>query len=327
MYFLFVFLLGYVSAGVHELFDWNLKIPVLDDHWKRDANNTENKVDSELIEEIKQSAADNLYFLYTRKNPVLPQDLYYNNVTSIEVSNFNPNVPTVVIAHGWTGNQNANLNPVLRDVLLIKNDINVIVLDWCRLSFSNYVTSASGVPLIGQGLGTFLEFLNRKIGIAYDKMHLIGHSLGAHVVGIAGREVGGKVARITGLDPAGPLWHFNSYRITKEDAKYVEIIHTNAGFSSLGIVWDVGHVDFYPNGGYSQPGCDTQLCNHHRAWELLAATILYGHLYGKECESKMHMTLDICEGKQFIMGTDDLKKSGSGIYRLNTDMYYPYKTI
>lgn len=36
-----------------------------------------------------------------------------------------------------------------------------------------------------------------------DSVHFVGFSLGAHVVGYAGNYLRGKVARVTGLDPAG----------------------------------------------------------------------------------------------------------------------------
>lgn len=43
-------------------------------------------------------------------------------------------------------------------------------------------------------------------------------------------------------------------RLGEDDAHFVDIIHTTAGY--LGIKDPIGHVDFYPNGGVPpQPGC------------------------------------------------------------------------
>lgn len=59
-----------------------------------------------------------------------------------------------------------------------------------------------------------------------------------------------------GLDPARPLidrFATKYFRLTKDDAHQVQIIHTNAGF--LGEVNQVGHIDFCVNGGIIQPGC------------------------------------------------------------------------
>lgn len=61
---------------------------------------------------------------------------------------------------------------------------------------------------------------------------MVGHSLGAHVVGIAGKNVRtGRVPKIIGLDPANPLFSYNNpaTRIAVGDALSVETIHTNAG--------------------------------------------------------------------------------------------------
>lgn len=74
----------------------------------------------------------------------------------------------------------------------------MIVLDWRRLALSNYITAANGVPAVGRGLGQFLRFLNSVTGAPFNRMHLVGFSLGAHLVGNAGRELGGRVARVTG---------------------------------------------------------------------------------------------------------------------------------
>lgn len=43
------------------------------------------------------------------------------------------------------------------------------------------------------------------------------------------------------------------YRINKNDAIFVDIIHTNG--NSLGLFNPLGHIDFYPSGGKSQLNC------------------------------------------------------------------------
>lgn len=61
---------------------------------------------------------------------------------------------------------------------------------------------------------------------------------------------------ILGLDPARPLidrFANQRFRLTKDDAYQVQVIHTNAGF--LGEVNQIGSVDFCVNGGTDQPNC------------------------------------------------------------------------
>ena len=43
------------------------------------------------------------------------------------------------------------------------------------------------------------------------------------------------------------------FRLDESDARYVDVIHTDAGF--YGTDRRGGHTDFYPNGGSHQPGC------------------------------------------------------------------------
>lgn len=81
---------------------------------------------------------------------------------------------------------------------LRKSDVNVIVMDWRRLALSDYATAVRGVPAVGRGLGQFMNFLNQVTGHPFTSMHLVGFSLGAHIVGNAGREMRGRAARVTG---------------------------------------------------------------------------------------------------------------------------------
>lgn len=99
-------------------------------------------------------------------------------------------------------------------------------------------------------------------GLDIDKFHIVGHSLGGQMAGIIGRNVmkksGGvmKLARISGLDPAFPTFYpsIGTSPINKKDAKFVDIIHTDAWL--YGAPVSTGTVDFWPNSGRTlQPGC------------------------------------------------------------------------
>jgi hypothetical protein len=66
-----------------------------------------------------------------------------------------------------------------------------------------------------------------------------------------------------GLDPAGPAFYSsdiklqgktNKAKLGKDDAIFVDVIHSNMG--QLGITEHLGHANFLPNGGASQPFCD-----------------------------------------------------------------------
>lgn len=74
----------------------------------------------------------------------------------------------------------------------------MIVVDWRALANSGYNTAAAGVPNIGEHVGDFLNWLINTAGGNWNNVHLVGFSLGAHVVGNAGRRVGGRASRVTG---------------------------------------------------------------------------------------------------------------------------------
>lgn len=112
-----------------------------------------------------------------------------------------------------------------------------------------------------------------------------------------------------GLDPAGPMWEVNPKRLKPSDAVYVEAIHTNTGL--YGLNDNVGDVDFYPNGGFTQPGCLTPLCDHFRAIDLFGASVADpNHLVGNQCANLLQMRLDSCKGAGLPLGNDDLRKTG-----------------
>lgn len=133
------------------------------------------------------------------------------------------------------------------------------------------------------------------ICISLNPPKLPGHSLGAQIMGQAGRAYTEKsrlpnkefrVERITGLDPANPCFYPNSIfdsssgertlkSLSESDAHMVDVIHTNAG--QLGIAELIGDIDFYPNGGTNQDGCTTAKCSHNRASKIFAMTIADGN--------------------------------------------------
>lgn len=90
------------------------------------------------------------------------------------------------------------MNPLITAAFLAVQDANVIVVDWRALASSSYNTAAAGVPNVGQHLGNFLVWLINTAGGNWNNVHLVGFSLGAHVVGNAGRTASNRCARITG---------------------------------------------------------------------------------------------------------------------------------
>ncbi|CAH2069008.1 unnamed protein product, partial [Iphiclides podalirius] len=281
----------------------------------------EEPVDTELLN--SRNGANNQYWLFTRRNPTSAQIIQNGNVNSIRNSNYNGNRPLKVIVHGWNSNGNSEVNPLVRDAFLAVQDVNVIVVDWRALANSNYVTAANGVPGVGQFLGNFLIWLLNNGGGNWNNVHLIGFSLGAHVVGNAGRTAGGRPRRVTGLDPAGPRWGGNNQALNRNSGVYVECIHTDGGL--LGIFDPIGDTDFYPNGGRNaQPGCWISTCSHSRAYQLYASSVRTNHFVGRRCNNLNQAQNNQCSGATLNMGNGILNKSGTGLYGLRTGDRWPF---
>lgn len=203
-------------------------------------------------------------------------------------SNFTGNIskPLIAIAHGFSGSGHSQWVVNLRNSLLENVDCNVLVVDWQhRAEYPYYAKAASSAPLVG----VILSFMLKKIiqtsncSLLPDNVHIIGFSLGAHAAGVCGRHyyenTGYIIGRITGLDPAGPLFEHSNVSLSSADAKFVDVTHTNAGnFTDgrFGLNKSIGHVDFYPNGGNDQPNCVFATdpgCSHQRAHALFTESL------------------------------------------------------
>ena len=120
-------------------------------------------------------------------------------------------------------------------------------------TISGYSRAASSTMIIGHALGKLTESIDLFSESKSVKTFCVGHSLGSHVCGFTGKTK--KLDGIIAIDPAGPNFetHIEENRLDKSDAKFVEVLHTDAG--ELGMVRPIGHVDIYLNGGKTQPDC------------------------------------------------------------------------
>ncbi|KAL1117636.1 hypothetical protein AAG570_003951 [Ranatra chinensis] len=177
-----------------------------------------------------------------------------------------------------------------------------------------------------------LDYLATEFDYSLDNVHLIGHSLGAHVAGLAGAAVKkGTVARITGLDPAGPPFTIldKKYKLDTSHAKFVDIIHT----SIVGHGKPMGHADFYPNGGGpDQPGCKADigsLCTHRRAHQLFTESISdQASFPAMTCDDWLSFLVRNCSTvpNRVNMG-EYLSNDARGVYYLATNEKQPYTKL
>lgn len=250
------------------------------------------------------------FLLYSRSNPTDHDVLATGDKKKLEASNFDPDRPTKIIIHGFLDNlQLSDWMIKMKTELLMEGNYNVIIVDWSCGNGLPYNKAVENARKTGIEIADFMGFLQASVDANPLDFHLIGHSLGSQIAGVTGQRIG-SLGRISALDPAGPKFYDAPLdkRLDPSDAKFVDVIHTDGGagfFEGLGLHEQVGHVDFYPNGGRTQPGCHSSpfavlqqeglhraarylfTCDHYRSVRFYTATIRKGQcdFVGVTCPS------------------------------------------
>lgn len=204
-----------------------------------------------------------------------------------------------VIVHGFLSSAKTEWMQDMKDEILDKENASVILVDWSKGcgSVLGYSTAAANTRIVARSLALLVKTLAAAGSVGPEHIHYIGHSLGAQTGGFFGKDVkqltGRLVGRITGLDPAGPLFESRGIHLTKDDAAFVDVLHTSIGSGwtdvvqgRLGMRASCGHVDFYPNGGKEQPGCwRFSSCSHSKATEFYAESVRKCDFPTRSCEN------------------------------------------
>uniref|UniRef100_A0A182LWR9 Lipase domain-containing protein n=1 Tax=Anopheles culicifacies TaxID=139723 RepID=A0A182LWR9_9DIPT len=225
-------------------------------------------------------------YLYRANSSEDRYEFHFNGLSSIVQAGFRRELPTAILVHGWLGSSESVVIDPLAKALLAQENKNVIAVDWEQgASTLLYPVARYRVPKVATLVATLIDNLVVGLGQDINQIGIIGHSLGAHIAGIAGKKVrSGKIAYIVGLDPASPLFRLKKpdERLSSDDAQYVEIIHTNG--KALGFFSNIGQADYYPNGGVRQPGCGISLtCSHSRAVDFFKESLKAGNYYARRC--------------------------------------------
>ncbi|KAL8577661.1 hypothetical protein ACOMHN_060772 [Nucella lapillus] len=292
--------------------------------------------------------------LYTGSGPSGGEILTWNEVKKVKDTHYDLQAPTKVIIHGYFKNGTADWIVAMRKELLKVGHFNVIVISWGPGARTFYPKAVANTRVVGAVFAHFLTSLKEEYNVSMSGVHLLGHSLGAHIAGYVGSAIGG-IARISGMDPAGPLFESTdpAVRINPTDADFVDCIHSDGvplkdmGFGTLS-AWC--HVDFYPNGGAQQPDCPKSTasvldifswrlmdaenavsCSHSRSHDLYVDSIRRCSFPSKPCESydgylAGHCTCATPAHGCVSMGyhAADARPLGHGKYYLNTTGTEPF---
>ncbi|KXJ72792.1 pancreatic lipase-related protein 2 [Aedes albopictus] len=262
----------------------------------------------------------------------------------------NPAGRIYIITHGFLESGKAKWVERMINLILDQDDegtATCIVIDWGGGSSPPYNQASANIRLVGAVAAHMIHLIAEEYRLKnLDNVHMIGHSLGAHLAGYTGfylqKDFNMKLGRISGLDPAELAFTETNpiVRLDVTDAKYVDIVHSDATpfvpKIGLGLYEPIGHLDFYPNGGFNQPGCDQTLrkrkdgmwissmfqffsCSHGRAI----------HLFTESIRSKCPFTAITCESyEQFLAGDCfDCDQDGHMCFRFGFNSHNSYRSM
>lgn len=267
------------------------------------------------------------FFLYTVQNADSPVELQMGATYGLDL--INPAKDVKILCHGYVDTANSFWIAPTKTAYMSKDDMTVIAVDWSKYASGTYSKAYKSAKPVGESIADLVMKLSQDLGIPLSKFHLIGHSLGAHISGFAGKKVlavtGQKIGRISGLDPAGPSFNGKgpAERLSTDDADFVDAIHTDSVLA--GYKKSIGHVDFWPNGGSSQNGCSLLSdCSHCRSTIYFYESINNQNFPAYECGSMSDYNKGKCaQNKKAILG-DNCDPNARGNFYLKTNKNSPF---
>ncbi|KAK3919215.1 Pancreatic lipase-related protein 2, partial [Frankliniella fusca] len=283
------------------------------------------------------------FYLYTRSTQAEGQRIDVTKPESLIHTPFNPKHPIKVLIHGFQGGRQFSPSTDLRKAYFIRGDYNIFVVDYNSLvrlpCLSQIQWSPSFLALCVSQLVTYVGTTTASATgtrVPPDRFHLIGYSIGAHIAGLVANYIErdqGKLGRITGLDPTIIFYQGanRSQDLDPSDAHFIDVIHTGAGI--LGQRGPNGHVDYYVNGGTTQPGCQsdslikTLSCDHTKVSPYYVESIVTPvGFWALPCPNLFMYLLGFCQPKDedYILMGEDAPHTARGIYYLSTNANKPY---
>ncbi|XP_072947741.1 lipase member H-like isoform X3 [Epargyreus clarus] len=262
------------------------------------------------------------YTYYQMNELAKDPDIDFSKKTMLYVGGFldSPNFPLAI-----------NLGAVYSDL-----GYNIMLLDTNMFTTVDYPIASRFMRPVGKHAATMLAELT-NLGLDPKKLEIVGLSLGGQTASFIAKNyrllTGVNIARLTGLDPAGPCFRNlgPEDRIDESDADFVDIVDTN--IDAYGMAAPVGHVNFYVNGGEYQPGdiywlyC-TVMCSHIRSYTLWLAALQHPKSFiAMQCDSVQQARDRNCYDRKpqvtnvLGLNTDQTKR---GIFYLATDHSYPF---
>ncbi|KAL4706568.1 hypothetical protein ACJJTC_015766 [Scirpophaga incertulas] len=248
------------------------------------------------------------FILYTKKNPTDGQLLNVNLNKTIIKSNFNPVRLTKMIIHGFIDTPLSNWVSEMKDELVKAGDFNVIVVDLGRWKPAAVHASHSEHKARGAGSGALYQHTTER-----TRAESFGCTHNWTLLRCT-------YCRLRWRENTRPWKNNRAWiqpnPISKECQRTIFLLDF-VFMAGYGMSQPVGHLDFYPNNGKEQPGCDLTegplvpltlvkqgleeasrvlvACNHVRAIKLFTESINGKCPYiGHQCPSYQHFLSGKC---------------------------------
>lgn len=140
-----------------------------------------------------------LYFLRSLCLCVSFACRFYNDEQVLQknlaLNRFSVDLPTKVLIHGYIANRyHSSIEPI-KNAYLSAADVNLIVVDWSKGAYQPYDVSRQLIAQIAIRVGEILDDLIADYNLDKGSIHIVGHSLGAHIAGVVGRYFHGRLGR------------------------------------------------------------------------------------------------------------------------------------
>lgn len=114
---------------------------------------------------------------------------------STKLDGFLDDVPIKVLIHGYIASRYHNSIEPIKKAYLNAGNVNLMIVDWSQASYQMYEISRGLTSQVAMRIARILDEFLQANDIDSGLVHLIGHSLGAHIAGNVGRNMNARVGR------------------------------------------------------------------------------------------------------------------------------------
>lgn len=285
------------------------------------------------------------HFCYSSNDDTFHHIDFYNRTS---VNQLNTSCPLAFVVHGYFDGCSSGWTEELLRVWTDAECVNVCCVDWSVWAECNYwKCTGDYVQLVGEHLAETILFSATAYGMRTKS--LVGHSLGAHVIGECGRNVNdpqvaecyckfcekkrnaseirlvdSKFISFAAIDAAGVGYSQTrtnrpSRRIESSDCE--RVIALCCDKKVLGSDRTLGHLYVLVNNGTNQPQCEADdfSCDHSSCTSYFIESL-------RRNQSGSFTMINIETNATCVFNMESISECPDGNYTMTTSPCYPYVT-